>query len=145
MLRLSIELVPSTAWFNNLRNMVGTDKWDIIRKKCYKEAGYRCEICGGRGSKWPVECHEKWLFNEENHRIELQGLIALCPSCHEVKHMGLAMTRGRYDEARQHFMKINKLNAVEADRHISAAFSVYQRRSEYEWELCISAIDRYLD
>jgi hypothetical protein len=47
---LTIELVPKTAWFTNLRSYLTSKEWDVVRKKCYKEANYCCEICGGKGN-----------------------------------------------------------------------------------------------
>jgi len=142
-LKLTIELIPSTAWFNNLRNMVGQKKWDDIRKKCYREANYRCEICGGTGNKWPVECHEKWEFVD--NKIILKGFIALCPSCHEVKHIGLASVRGRFKHARTHFIRVNKVKPEVADQYIEQAFQLYKERSNEQWELCIDSVYDYLN
>lgn len=141
-LKLTIELIPSSAWFKNLRNVVGDSTWDTIRKECYRNAGYRCEICRGKGPKWPVECHEKWEFTEG--RIILKGLIALCPSCHEVKHIGLASTRDRLEIARSHFMKVNDISLNEANHYISQAFSLFEERSKQDWELDFTYLDKFM-
>lgn len=142
-LKLTIELIPKTAWFKNLRNHVGQRKWDMIRGKCYQEANHRCEICGGTGNKWPVECHERWKFEDGN--IILEGFIALCPPCHEVKHMGLAQVRGRLEQAANHFKNVNDLSDDEAFYHIDKAFKLYHKRSKESWELCLDAVDDYLE
>ena len=47
--KLTIELVPSTAWGENLRKILKKEHWDILRKASYKRARYRCECCGGKG------------------------------------------------------------------------------------------------
>jgi hypothetical protein len=83
--RLSIELVPATSWFDNLRSLLPPAEWDALRKATSQAAGHRCEICGGRGPKWPVECHERWQYDDATHVQTLTGLIALCPECHRVK------------------------------------------------------------
>lgn len=88
-MKLTIELVPSTSWFSNLRSLLSSEEWDKIRRGCYKNANYKCEICSGVGPKHPVECHETWEYDEKQGIQKLIGLIALCPSCHEVKHVGL--------------------------------------------------------
>ena len=54
--RLTIELVPSTCWFSNVRSNISKQDWDRLRKETYKKANYRCEICGGVGRNHPVEC-----------------------------------------------------------------------------------------
>lgn len=43
-MKLTIELVPSTAWYSNVRSNVTQAEWDVLRKECYKKAGYVCEI-----------------------------------------------------------------------------------------------------
>lgn len=141
-IKLTIELIPSSAWFNNLRNLVDRKTWDVIRKKCYQDANYRCEICKGKGRKWPVECHEKWDLVD--NKIILKGLIALCPSCHEVKHIGFAATRGRFDIARKHFMKINDISLDVANKYIEDAFKVFDERSKEEWELDLTYLKNYI-
>lgn len=132
---LEIELVPQTSHFKNLRSELKAADWDLLRKNTYKQAGYCCEICGGKGHKWPVECHEKW--NYENGVQTLTGLIALCPSCHEVKHFGLAQIRGRDGIAKKHMMKVNKWTDQEATAHISEAFQEWGRKSLQSWKLDI--------
>lgn len=142
-MKLTIELVPKTAWFNNLRSYLSKSEWDKVRKKCYAEAGYKCEICGGKGHKHPVECHEVWDF--EDGKITLKGLIALCPSCHEVKHIGLASLRGRGHIALKHFMKVNNIPQHVAEKYVEEAFALYRERSKrQEWELDVSYLNDYL-
>ena len=77
---LTVELVPETAWFKNLRFEVSPLHWDEIRTKCYVAAGWKCEVCGGKGPKWPVECHEVWtclLYTSPSPR---DGLLSRMPS-----------------------------------------------------------------
>lgn len=140
-MKLEIELIPKTAWRNNLRNIVGQAKWDVIRKQCYKDAGHRCEICNGKGNKWPVECHERWEFKDNT--INLRGFIALCPSCHMVKHMGLALVNGNFEKAKNHFMKINGLTSDEADEYIEKAFERHHEQSKEEWEMNLELLQQY--
>jgi hypothetical protein len=56
--RLTVELVPSTCRYTNVRSHVPKAVWDRLRRQVAAEAGDRCEICGGQGRRWPVECHE---------------------------------------------------------------------------------------
>lgn len=138
-MQLTIELVPETSWFSNLRSLLSPEDWDKIRKHCYKKADYKCEICGGIGPKHPVECHETWEYIGETQK--LIGLIALCPSCHEVKHIGLAGLNGRHDEAVKHFCKVNNCSKVEAEKCISEAFELWQKRSQQDWTLDVRLLD----
>src|SRR5574337_1863360 len=89
-MKLTIELVPQTSWMNNVRAVLTTKRWDILRGIVADQAWNVCEICGGVGPKHPVECHEIWEYDEKNRTQKLAGMIALCPDCHMVKHFGFA-------------------------------------------------------
>ena len=78
---LTIELVPRTAWLVNVRSEVSKSEWDKLRRATYKAAGYRCEICNGKGHKHPVECHEVFEYDDEEKSQTLKRLIAICPKC----------------------------------------------------------------
>lgn len=139
-MKLTIELVPSTAWYSNVRSNVTPQEWDVLRKECYKKAGYKCEVCGGKGPKHPVECHEIWDYNDESCTQTLKGLIALCPSCHEVKHIGLAQINGKFNQALEHLAKVNGITVDEANLYVEASFEIWGKRSQKEWNLDITIL-----
>lgn len=139
-MKLSIELVPSTSWFLNLRSLLTPAEWDKIRKECYKKANYKCEICGGIGTAHPVECHEEWEYKEDGIQ-KLIGLIALCPSCHKTKHYGFARVSGNEEEVKKHFMNINNVNEKEADEYINESFKIWNDRSKREWKLDVNFLE----
>ena len=141
-MKLTIELVPRTAWFKNLRSEMTINEWDELRTTAYKNAGYRCEICGGKGDKWPVECHELWKYDDDTHVQTLTGVIALCPACHEVKHIGLCQLRGRIEHAIKKLMVVNNINNHGANRLINAAFSQYEKRSQHDWTLDLTYLEQ---
>lgn len=132
---LFIDLVPATAWFSNLRSELLPAEWDAVRKAAYRKAGHVCEVCGGRGPKHPVECHERWGYDEAMRVQTLLGTVALCPDCHEATHFGLAQVRGRGPAAKRHLMKVNGWSGAQADDHIAQAFALWQRRSALNWTL----------
>lgn len=105
--RLTIELVPRTCWFDNVRSAVSSTDWKRLRQQTARTAGWKCQVCGGKGPRWPVECHEIWHYDDDHQYQTLKGLIALCPSCHEVKHMGFSELRGKKDEAVAHLALVN--------------------------------------
>jgi len=140
---LTIELVPSTVWYTNLRSLLSQPDWDRIRRECYRKAGYLCEVCGGKGPKWPVECHEIWEFNDDQKTQTLTGLIALCPDCHGVKHIGLSGKRGKGQEARAHLARVNNWTTQQAQACIRSAFEVWEERSEHEWDVDISWVRQH--
>ena len=133
---LEVDLVPQTSHFKNLRSELKAAQWDYLRKETYAKAGHKCEICGGEGRKWPVECHEIWEYN--NSVQKLIGLIALCPSCHESKHIGFAQVRGREKIALDHIAKVNDITLTEAQKHVDESFKEWAQRSKKSWTLDIS-------
>jgi hypothetical protein len=140
---LTIELVPESCWFSNVRSEVTDEDWEKLKQIAFAKAGRRCEVCGGRGPKWPVECHEIWHYDDVNHIQTLIGLIALCPSCHEVKHRGLANVKGRGDIADRHLAKVNKWTMPKTKQYVDEQFQVWKRRSQHEWKLDISWLDPF--
>ena len=110
---LTIELVPSTSWFNNVRTAVSAADWEKCKRMVRHRSQDRCEICAGRGPKWPVECHE-------------------------VKHMGFAQTRGRAEQALQHLAKVRGWTFQEAETYAESCFELWAARSQYEWTVDLS-------
>ena len=140
--KLTIELVPKGQWGANLRSELSSGEWNRLRRATYKAADYRCEVCGGVGPKWPVECHERWRYDEGTKVQHLDGLIALCPSCHEVKHIGRAQAIGRMDHALAHLMKVNRWSGEHALAYIDESFQTWARRSKEDWTLDLSWLER---
>jgi hypothetical protein len=141
--RLTVELVPQTCWFSNVRDQVSREDWDRIRRQVYKRSGQCCEVCGGRGSKHPVECHEVWEYDETIAVQRLVRMIALCPACHEVKHMGLAGIRGRGEIAAAHLAEVNGWTPHVTAVYIDQVFDVWIERSDRTWSLDVSALAAY--
>lgn len=148
-IKLTVELVPATCFFSNVRSQVSAADWDILRRATYKLANYICEICGDTGSnqgfKHSVEAHEIWEYTEGKGKKpnvqKLTGLIALCPRCHKVKHIGLATMRGEDGLCVKHLMKVNQWSKAQAEQHIDAAWDVWDAHSEMEWVLDLSWLD----
>jgi hypothetical protein len=138
---LSIELVPESCWYSNVRSNVSPDIWETLKKRTFHKAGYVCEICGEKGKTWPVECHEIWSYDDQLHIQKLQELIALCPSCHEVKHMGFANTQGRGEIAMQHLATINHWSTQKTNEYVLNCFHLWQQRSQHPWTLDITWLE----
>lgn len=159
--RLTIELVPETAWYTNVRSNVSAADWNECKSFVRERSNDRCEVCGGRGRRWPVECHEVWEYDEQTETIEdyrgnkfpivteriqrLVGLIALCPACHEVKHIGRAEATGHLERALTHLAKVNGWTLNLAAQYADGAFRQWRERSRYEWTLDISYLSEVLD
>ena len=138
---LTIELVPRSSFYKNLRAHLPKRAWDRIRKKIYKEANYHCEICGGKGSRHPVECHEIWAYDDENNVQRLTGFQALCPACHLVKHAGRASVKGLWEEAMEQLGKVNGWSVEEAERYANRQFAIWGKRSRHEWSQDLSLLE----
>lgn len=144
MTKLTIELVPSTCWYSNVRTRVTKAEWDLIRGAVYQAANNTCEICGGKGTKWPVEAHEIWVFEDATKTQKLERIIALCPDCHLVKHIGRAQATGQYQKALSHLCVVNSWIKEDAEAYIQVCYEVWSRRSSSQWQLDISLVDSYL-
>jgi hypothetical protein len=139
---LYIELVPQTCWFSNVRNHVAKLEWETIRKKVFQKAGSRCEICGGKGAKWPVECHEIFEYNDALKIQTLVGMIALCPDCHQAKHFGLARVKGVDKQAMWHLCRVNGWTIDQGVDHVNEQMTIGIERSEHEWSVDLGFLKR---
>ncbi|HEX8890630.1 MAG TPA: HNH endonuclease [Pyrinomonadaceae bacterium] len=140
---LTIELIPKTSWYKNVRSNISKEEWEKLKKITFSRAGYKCEICGGRGGRWPVECHEIFTYDDEQRIQKLVRLIALCPACHEVKHIGLASVRGRGNSAKTHLAKVNNWSVEDAELYIEGCFEQWHRRSCHKWKLDLSYLEQF--
>lgn len=141
--KLTIELVPKTCWFSNVRSCVSKKDWETLKKMTFLKAENKCEICGGKGKKWPVECHEIWEYNDAKKIQKLAGLIALCPSCHGVKHIGYAQLQGKFTETLCHLAIVNRWSYEKAQDYTDDQFELWEKRSQTSWVLDTSYLDQY--
>lgn len=143
--KLSIELVPKSSHFENLRNHIKPVSWTRIRKAVAESAGHVCEICGGKGTRCAVACHERWFYDDVRRIQKLEGLIALCPNCHAVKHIGRQIAYGFGDEARSHLAHVNGWSDEYAEAYVEAAGQLWYERSRHSWKLDLTwAVDQGL-
>jgi len=147
-MKLNIELVPSSSWYNNLRNVLRPAGWEKIRVQVLARANGKCEICGSRSKK--LECHEKWEYNDETKVQSLSDIHALCYRCHRIKHFGLSLIQSskgivNINTLEDHFMRVNECSYAEFEEHVSESFRIYGERSREEWQIDISAAARYLE
>lgn len=117
-----------------MRTNLTPAEWGKCKAFVRRRSNDRCEICGGRGPQWPVECHEQWRYDDTEH-VQSLGLIALCPPCHKVKHLGHAQVVGDYDAAFSRLMVGNAWTPAMAQSHVDAAFATWQKRSRHQWTL----------
>lgn len=136
--KLKIELVPQPSWYMNLRNRLGRVAWDKIRYESYRDAGYRCSVCGLL--RVTLFCHEVWSYDDDRHIQKLVGFTALCNLCHMVKHIGFAGIQAEdgklnYNSLIKHFRRVNKCSYEDFELARHLAFQVWEDRSMYEWKI----------
>lgn len=136
-LKLTIELVPKTCWYSNLRTQIRDGDWDRISKEA-RAAGV-CAVCGAAGVR--LSCHERWEYDDERGTQRLLGFVALCDRCHGVKHIGrvgrLATEDPRQahllEDTIEHFMLVNGVDRQTFEAHKTEAFAVWRERGTRQW------------
>lgn len=137
-LKLTIELVPATSWYANLRNKMSSEDWKILRTNIYAQYNKMCGICGSGNNR--LECHEIWEYDDKQHIQSLKGFIALCEMCHHVKHIGRAAILAgegklNYDDVVKHFIDVNECDMQTFEKHRSEVFEKWGKRSKYRWKI----------
>ena len=140
--KLTVELVPETCWGSNLRGQLPQKQWDWLRRRVYREAGWRCETCGQKPDA-PLHCHEVWSYVDERGVQKLAALTCLCPRCHEATHPGHANVKGHGAEALEWLMRVNSWPEPVARDYQAAAFAQWEERSQREWSCDLSLLRGY--
>lgn len=143
--KLTVELVPKTCWYSNIRTTLPTKEWNRLRKAQYAKAEFKCEICEGsgldQGYRHALECHEIWTYDDNKKVQKLDGLIALCPKCHMTKHFGRSSAIGKQAEVLKHMEVVNGWDHKETVTYIAECFDVYTKRSKENWKLDIGILN----
>ncbi len=138
-LKLTIELIPESCWYNNLRTLLGQEKWRGIRRDALYKAGNKCQICEEETDD--LHCHEIWDYDDKKHIQTLKGFIILCYMCHSIKHIGFAFMR-LWSEMNpkeiengliRHFMKINDCGKGVFVSHLMEIGKQQGERNKYSW------------
>lgn len=141
--KLTIELVPSTSFYKNVRSILPTSEWDRLRKESYAKAKFKCQICKGsgldQGYKHALECHEIWSYKKDGTQL-LTGLISLCPRCHQVKHIGRSVMVGLKRKTFAHIGKVNKWKPDEVKAYVGFCFQEHKERSKIKWNLNVGIL-----
>ncbi len=146
MSRLSIELVPETAWWKNVRSHVTKAEWEKCKTYAKsKTAGGQCIVCGSsgheQGRNYSVDAHEVWAYDEDTQVQTLVDIIPLCPMCHACKHLGRTRMHSSPEQwARviEHFQRVNDWSDGRVEQYIALAFHIWEVRSQMTWDLDVS-------
>ena len=143
-LKLDFEIMPSGAFYSNLRSMLSKKAWDFIRRDAYARSGGRCAICG-RPSK-RLEAHERWEFDKDKKVQKLVDVLGICHACHSVIHIARTQVLGFEDDAIKHFRKVNE---CDYQGYISALSRATQKSVDLStvdaWSLDLDWLSRFID
>jgi hypothetical protein len=131
-----IDLIPANSWNKSLAKKWHGSKWDNIRKREYKRAHYKCELCGSGNRK--LICHEKWNFDDVNHVQKLVGYEVVCEDCNLVMHLGYAGVVGKMELALSQLMKLTGYNQRRINELVEEIFDEWSRRSKFTWKIDVS-------
>ena len=145
---LTVDLIPRSCWGQNLRKVVSPQTWKNLKSEFaakYFLWGEKrnCMICS-RPLSLDWDLHEVWNFNEKDKTQKLIELLALCPDCHAVNHIGLAAKRGKLDQAVAHLKLVNGWSDKQAQEHIRQAIETWERRSKLTYQLDIGCAGQWL-
>ena len=138
--KLRVELVPSTCWLSNVRSYMSDYFWRKLSKEIAEDSRERCMVCGGRGRRHAVECHEAWYYDDRRRVQALMRLDALCPICHAIKHLGRTLSQGNERMAIDWLAKVNGWDEPTTCAYIRAVFEQHRARSQFEWALDLSVL-----
>ena len=144
---LTCELIPSGTWGTNVRSLLTRSQWDRLRRFVYAQASGACEVCGdvgtNQGRKHALEAHEVWTYCDSSHTQTLKRMIALCPRCHEVKHIGRAFAMGNHVRTLAHLARVNGWTPEQVHAHVSEHFNTHALRSAHTWEVRYDGLASY--
>jgi len=124
-MKLTLELMPSTAWLHSLHTYLTTKAWSTLRKKVLEEYNFSCGICGVTTGQ--LNCNEQWEYDDETNTQRLVRLVMLCQMCHLTAHM---MERGSitHDVLAEHFVRVNGYSRQEFEAYYQQCCEEQTRR-----------------
>jgi hypothetical protein len=142
------DVLPENVWGSNLRGILRRADWDRLRIPVCEAAGMRCEVCGQPGYDPQTgrprrpDCHELWHFEVTSSTAiqRLSRLIALCPDCHRVQHIGLANLRGELQLVKMQLKAVNSWSDEEIRISLENATDRFAWRSAFDWDLDLSLL-----
>ena len=89
---LTMPNIPLPLHNRNPRNIMGKVSWDRMRKRCYFNADYKCEICGAELVGSHKAAHELYSIDYKDGTSKFERAIAICDKCHNFIHSGRMIT-----------------------------------------------------
>ena len=129
-LPLTIEPVPANSRLATLAKLLPRSRWDRLRRRVYRNAGFRCRICGREGQ---LHCHEVWQYNERTGYQWLRGFEALCRDCHGVKHLTFTRDDRIRERLLKHFCAVNRVTRDQVEEHLRSAHQRQNHLNQRSW------------
>lgn len=63
------------------RNIVGPTEWNKIRKRCYVNANWKCEICGKELNPGEAQAHEVYSYDYKKQEAVFERPVCVCKTC----------------------------------------------------------------
>jgi Domain of unknown function (DUF5710) len=142
---LSVDLIPKSAWFTNVRSCVSPEDWERLRTMVTRRAWQRCEFCSANRDpemQRRLEVHERWAFDDASRVQTLRRLVCICSDCHAVVHYGVTQIQGDVEAAFEHLIAVAELDVPQAKAHVLDAFRVWEERSQHQWDLDLSMLTK---
>jgi len=133
-LKLKIEPIPISIWGLSLANRLPKEEWDDLRQRVYRDADYRCEICGRNNQT--LHCHEVWSHDEKKGIQRLVRLECCCELCHDVHHLGRSKevkSKSYVDKLVKHWCTVNKKTRRDFEKYEQEIFALNKRRVNIQW------------
>ena len=130
------DTIPISSWGSSLFNLLTLESWNAVRHPVIARRGNLCQLCG-RNPRNRLDVHEVCAYSMPPPGV---GLAALCQTCHELFHPGLARVRGRDQIVRGHLKIINRWNDAEYEAYRRAMERRNILRSQRTWVLDLSLI-----
>lgn len=131
------DLIPSSAWFVNLRTAIPASQWKELSAYVRHRHQDHCEMCG---SDKRMEAHERWLFDEKTRKQSLVRIMCLCKMCHLSVHIGVASQLGFREEIENHIFSITGWGKNDLSKHLKDAREKWKTLSRTSWNMDVSIV-----
>ena len=92
----TVEKIKDQNLWNAEPNDYGPN-WESIRQQVLRRDGERCQVCGTASGTQPLHVHHLQPlrnFSSIEAANQLQNLITLCPTCHQLAEIGVRVRSG---------------------------------------------------
>ena len=144
-MKLKIEMIPRTAYGQNLRSLLSDREWRAISLFVREGSGCVCEICSKQVENiGMMDAHEVWKYQKikgkngkKQYVQKLKKIVAICKECHAVKHLGHSKHSGDYQHMVEHFVMVNNCSPFCFKQAESKSYIRFNKRSKHKWKMQI--------